>query len=144
MESVLRDVSADDLREFIRDVIAAHPDLRNRFLARFGDEGNSIQEYRADIEQLFDQHTQDYPVVTDAIDFSRFFDLAKQYCEHERYQEATIVYRALFGGSTITKSTSTPRTTTTLKPCSLPSTDTSRACSRPIPTKTSSRSTPAC
>ncbi len=96
VESVLRDISADDLREFVRDTLATNPDLRDRFLVRFGDEGNSVHEYRADIEHLFDQHTQDYPVVTEAIDFSRFFDLAGQYRERDRYLEAATVYRALF------------------------------------------------
>jgi len=47
---------------------------------------------------LFDQHTQHYPVVTEAIDFSHFFELAEQYRERERYREAVTVYRALFEG----------------------------------------------
>lgn len=96
LESVLRDVSDDDLRKFVRDALAARLDLRDRFLARFGDEARSFEEYRAEIDRLFDQHTQDYPVVTDAIDFSHFFDIAEQYCERERYLEAATIYRALF------------------------------------------------
>lgn len=97
-ESVLQDVSADDLQAFLRDVLAERPDLRDRFLARFGGTGKSVEEYRAEIEQLFDRHTQDYPVVTDAIDFSHFFELAEQYHERENYIEAATVYRALFEG----------------------------------------------
>jgi uncharacterized Zn finger protein len=96
LESVLRDVSDDDLREFVRDALATHLDLRDRFLARFGDEGRPFEEYRAEIDRLFDQHTQDYPVVTDAIDFSHFFDIAEQYRERERNLEAATIYRALF------------------------------------------------
>jgi len=98
VESVLQNVLADDLRAFLRDVLAGHPDLRDRFLARFGDTGKSVEEYRAEIEQLFDRHTQDYPVVTDAIGFSHFFELAEQYHARERYLEAATVYRALFEG----------------------------------------------
>lgn len=98
VEAVLQNVSVDDLRAFLRDVFAEHPDLRDRFLARFGDTGKSVEEYRAEIEQLFDRHTQEYPVVTDAIDFSHFFELAEQYHERERYLDATAVYRALFEG----------------------------------------------
>lgn len=98
MGSVLQDVSADDLRAFLRDVLAEHPDLRDQFLARFGDTGKSVEEYRAEIEQLFDRHTRDYPVVTDAIDFSHFFELAEQCHERERYLDAAAVYRALFEG----------------------------------------------
>ena len=98
VESVLRDVSANDLRAFVRDALAAHPDLRDRLLARFGDEGKSFEAYRVEIEQLFDQHTEDYPVVTDAIDFAQFFDLAEQYRERDRYLEAATIYRALLEG----------------------------------------------
>ncbi len=94
--SVLQNVSADDLRAFLRDVLAVHLDLRDRFLAHFGDTGKSVEEYRTEIEQLFDRHTQDYSVVTDAINFSHFFELAEQYRERERYLDAAAVYRALF------------------------------------------------
>jgi len=93
---VLQDISADDLLAFVRDVLAADPDLRDQFIARFGDTGKSVEEYRAEIEQLFDRHIQDYPVVIDAIDFSHFFELAEQYHERERYLDAATVYRALF------------------------------------------------
>ena len=96
VESVLQNVSADDLRAFLRDVLAERPDLRDQFLARFGDTGKSVEAYRAEIEQLFDRHTQDYPVVTDAIDFSHFFELAEEYHEREHYPDAAAVYRALF------------------------------------------------
>ncbi len=34
VESVLQTVSAGDLRAFLRDVFAEHPDLRDQFLAR--------------------------------------------------------------------------------------------------------------
>jgi len=53
---------------------------------------------RDEIEGLFDRHTGNYPVVTDAIDFSHFFELAEQYRERERYRAATAVYRAPFEG----------------------------------------------
>nr|WP_313687542.1 hypothetical protein [Halobellus sp. DFY28] len=35
-------------------------------------------------------------VVTEAIDFSHFFEVAEQYRERERYLDAAAVYRALF------------------------------------------------
>lgn len=98
IETVIEDVSADELRAFVRDALAEHSDLRDQFLARFGDAHKSTEEYREEIEQLFDRHTQDYPVVTDAIDFSRFFDLAEQYRDRDRYLAAATVYRAVFEG----------------------------------------------
>jgi len=98
VERVIEDVSPDDLRAFACDALAENPDLREQFFARFGDGGKSVEAYREEVEELFDQHTQHYPVVTEAIDFSHFFELAEQYRERERYREAVTVYRALFEG----------------------------------------------
>ena len=94
--SILEDVSADDLGAFVRDVLVDHPELRDQFLARFGATGKPAEAYRTEIEHLFDRHTQDYPVVTDAIDFSHFFELAERYHGRGRYLDAAAVYRALF------------------------------------------------
>ncbi|MFB6123080.1 MAG: SWIM zinc finger domain-containing protein, partial [Haloferacaceae archaeon] len=44
VETVLEDVSADDLREFVRDALAEHAELREQFLARFGDDHKSVDE----------------------------------------------------------------------------------------------------
>jgi uncharacterized Zn finger protein len=96
VDGAIEDVSSDDLRAFVRDVLAENPDLREQFLARFGDGGRSVEAYRDEIEELFDQHTQDYPVVTDAIDFSHFFEVAERYHERDRYRAAATVYQALF------------------------------------------------
>ncbi|WP_419181194.1 SWIM zinc finger family protein [Haloarcula pelagica] len=98
VDRVIGDLSSDDLRAFVRDALAENPDLREQFLARFGDGGKSVEAYRNEIEGLFDQHTANYPVVTDAIDFSHFFELAEQYRERKRYRAAATVYRALFEG----------------------------------------------
>lgn len=72
VETVLQNISANDLQTFVRDALTTRPKLRDQFLARFGDTDKSIEEYRTEIGQLFDQHTQDYPVITDAIDLSHF------------------------------------------------------------------------
>jgi uncharacterized Zn finger protein len=80
----------------VRDTLARNPDLREQFLARYGEESKPVDAYRDEIQGLFDQHTEDSPVVTSAIDFSHFFDLADQYRERERYGDAIAVYRALF------------------------------------------------
>jgi uncharacterized Zn finger protein len=98
IEAAIEDLSTDDLRAFVRDALAEHPELRDRFLAQFGDTGRSVEAYREEVEQLFDEHTRDYPVVTDAIDFSHFLDLAEQYRERDRYPDAATVYRAVFEG----------------------------------------------
>jgi len=94
VEAVFDDVSADDLRGFVRDALAEHAELREQFLAQFGDDHKSVEEYREEIAQLFEQHAD--PVVFEAIDFSRFFDIAKQYRDRGRYLAAATVYRAVF------------------------------------------------
>jgi uncharacterized Zn finger protein len=94
VEAVLDDVSADDLRSFVRDALAERAELREQFLARFGDEHKSVEAYREEIAQLFEQHAD--PTVFEAIDFSRFFGIAEQYRDRDRYLAAATVYRAVF------------------------------------------------
>ena len=94
VDAVLVDVSAKDLRAFVRDVLVEHAELRDQFLTRFGDDHRSVEAYRDEIAHLFEQHAD--PVVFEAIDFSRFFETAKQYRDRERYLAAASVYRALF------------------------------------------------
>ncbi|MFC7131729.1 MULTISPECIES: SWIM zinc finger family protein [Salinibaculum] len=94
IETVLADVSAEELRAFVRDALAENAELRDQFLARFGDDHKSVDEYREEIGQLFETHAD--PVVFEAIDFSRFFEVAEQYRDRERYLAAGTVYRAIF------------------------------------------------
>lgn len=98
VDAVVEDASAEELRAFVRDALAGNPDLRDQFLAQFGDAGKAVEEYREEVEDLFDEHTRDYPVVTEAIDFSHFFDLAERYRERDRRLDAATVYRAVFEG----------------------------------------------
>jgi uncharacterized Zn finger protein len=93
-EAVLDEMSTDDLRGFVRDGLATRPELREQFLAQFVDDHSAVEEYRNEIAQLFEQHAD--PVVFEAIDFSRFFEIAEQYRERDRYLAAATVYRALF------------------------------------------------
>jgi uncharacterized Zn finger protein len=94
VDTVLEDVSADDLRAFVRGALAEHSEMREQLLARFGDDHKSVEEYREEIAQLFEQHAD--PVVFEAIDFSRFFEIAEQYRDRDRYLAAATVYRAVF------------------------------------------------
>ncbi|GGN91961.1 SWIM zinc finger family protein [Haloarcula pellucida] len=95
---LLDDAPADELQSFLLDELTRDPDLRDRFRARFDDEGRSVEEYRDDVDQLFDDHTVEYPVVTEAIDFSHFFEQAEQYRSRDRYSEAATIYRAVAEG----------------------------------------------
>lgn len=94
IDAVLDDVSPEDLRGFVHDALATRSDLRDRFFARFCEEHKSVEEYREEIATLFDQHAE--PTVFEAIDFSRFFEIAEQYRERDRYLAAATVYRAIF------------------------------------------------
>lgn len=98
IERILQKRSEDELRAFVTDALAQDPALRDRFFARFGEVGKSLEAYRSDVDRLFDQHTDDYPVVVDAIDFTRLFDIAELYQARDRPLEAATVYRALFEG----------------------------------------------
>jgi len=94
VEEVVANRSAAELREFVGDALATHPELRERFLAQFGDDHKAVEEYRSQIEGLFEQHAD--PGIYDAIDFSTFFELAETYRDRERYLAAATVYRAVF------------------------------------------------
>jgi uncharacterized Zn finger protein len=98
IDRVLDSVAPNDLRTFVRDALREQPALRDRFLARFGDDDPSVEDYHSEVQQLFDQQMEDSPVVVAAIDFTLFFDLAKQYRDRERYLAAATVYRAVFEG----------------------------------------------
>jgi uncharacterized Zn finger protein len=94
VETVLADVPPEEVRAFVWDALAENAELRDRFLARFGDDHKSVDEYREEIGHLFETHAD--PVVFEAIDFSRFFEVAEQYRDRERYLAAGTVYRAIF------------------------------------------------
>lgn len=96
VDAVLDDVPCTELCAFVREALAEHPRLRDRFVARFSEASLSVQEVRDAIESLFERHAGDSLVITTMIDFSPFFDVAEQYRARERYRAAADVYRALF------------------------------------------------
>ncbi|WP_324759622.1 SWIM zinc finger family protein [Haloarcula sp. GH36] len=98
INELLDDTSDDELRSFLRAELARTPDLRDRFRVRFGDADPSVGEYRAEVDELFDEHTTEYPVVTEAIDFSDVFEQGEQYRERDQYRAAATVYRAIAEG----------------------------------------------
>lgn len=99
IDAVLDDVGLDDLRPFLRDELARDGEMRERFLAEFGaSPAKSAAEYREDVDRLFEDHTDEYPVVVEAIDFSRFTDLAERHRERGSYRQAAAIYRGLAEG----------------------------------------------
>ncbi len=97
--TVIDDASFDELRSFVVDELARNPEMRERFLARFGDTfAKSVEEYRTDVERLFDEHARDDGIVVQAIDFSRVLEPADRYRNRGRYRAAATIYRGLFEG----------------------------------------------
>ena len=99
IDDLLADIPTEDLRTFVREELTRDTEMRERFLAEFSDEPTvTPEEYRQEVDRLFDEHTQEYPVVTGAIDFSHLTDLAQRYRENDKYEQAAAVYRGLSEG----------------------------------------------
>ncbi|WP_129115579.1 SWIM zinc finger family protein [Halegenticoccus tardaugens] len=80
VDAVLRGIDEDGLHSFVRDELAHNRRMLDRFLARFGTEpGKPYTEYQKDVDDLFEEHTDQYPVIVDAIDFSQFTDVGEHY-----------------------------------------------------------------
>jgi uncharacterized Zn finger protein len=96
LDTALGDADDDELRAFLREVLATDTDLRNRFFARFGGSTTrSVDELRSAIDREFEEANPEYYVVFEPIDFTQWFDLANEYREQGRYASAATVYRAL-------------------------------------------------
>ena len=99
IDAVLDEVDTTELRAFLRDELADNDAMLDRFFAEFdAAAGNSHETYRDGVAKLFEEHTKEYPVVVDAIDFTRFTDLGKRYENQGQYRQAAAVYRGLVAG----------------------------------------------
>lgn len=99
IDEVFADIETSELKAFVREELARDEAMLDRFLAEFGaTSGKSHEAYREDVVQLFEDHTEEYPVVVDAIDFSRLIDLGERYREQGNYRQAAAVYRGLVTG----------------------------------------------
>lgn len=98
-QQLLEDAPADELHDFLLESFAREPALYERFRVRFGTPpGDDVEIYREEVDTLFDRHTEDKPVVTDAIDFSSLTDRAERYRDRGYDAEAATIYRALVAG----------------------------------------------
>lgn len=97
--AILDRIDADELHAFLREACANDPELRERFFARFGGiDDVSADEFRSRVKKRFEQHTDEYPVVVEAIDFSDLFEIAENYRDRARYRAAAKVYCGLIEG----------------------------------------------
>lgn len=99
IDAVLDAVDAAELQAFVREELARDDELLERFFAEFGAQSpKSHEQYRTAVDKLFEEHTDEYPVVVEAIDFSRLTDLGERYRKRGHYQQAAAVYRGLVAG----------------------------------------------
>lgn len=96
IDNILTEIDEDELHAFVLDELSRDSRMFDRFFAQFSSEpGNSHTEYQKDVDDLIEKHTDQYPVIVDAIDFSQFTDVGEHYRERGRYQQAAAVYRGL-------------------------------------------------
>lgn len=102
IDAILEETTTEELREFVRGELTREPGMCERFFATFGDTpttpDSTAEQYRTEVDQLFEAHTEQYPVVTEAIDFSQITDIGDRYCEQDEYEQAAAVYRGLAEG----------------------------------------------
>jgi uncharacterized Zn finger protein len=99
IDEVFADIESSALQAFVREELARDDAMLDRFLAEFGAAFEKSHEaFREDVVQLFEEHTEEYPVVFEAIDFSRLTDLGERYRAQGNYRQAAAVYRGLVAG----------------------------------------------
>ena len=99
IDEVFADIEPSALQAFVREELARDDAMLDRFLAEFGAAFEKSHEaFREDVVQLFEEHTEEYPVVFEAIDFNRFTDLGERYRAQGNYRQAAAVYRGLVAG----------------------------------------------
>ncbi|RLM94992.1 SWIM zinc finger domain-containing protein [Haloarcula sp. Atlit-7R] len=98
LESLVEQTTADDLREFLLDILADDGDLRDRFVAFVGeDTGKTVYDYKQELDRLFDDAVGRRGMVEydTHIDFSPYFDLAETHRERSHVDTVTDIYRAI-------------------------------------------------
>ena len=98
IDSVAGELSADELRSFMLEIVEDDPDIRDRLIAYAGeDTGKTVYDYKQEIGQLFDSATGRRGMVEydTHIDLSQYYDLADTHRERGDIETATDIYRAI-------------------------------------------------
>ena len=101
IESLIEQTAPEDLRAFLRDIVAEDRDIRDRFVAFVGeDTGKTVYDYKQEIDRLFDDAISRRGMVEHDmhIDFSQYTDLAETHRERGHVETATDIYRAVSEG----------------------------------------------
>ncbi|MDL0145230.1 SWIM zinc finger family protein [Halobacterium salinarum] len=98
IESLVKQTTADELREFLLDILSDDRELRDRFVAFVGeDTGKTVYDYKEELNQLFDDAVSQRGMVEydTHIDFSQYVDLAETHRERGHVETVTDIYRAI-------------------------------------------------
>ncbi len=98
IDSVVRELSADELCSFVLEIAEDDPDIRDRLIAYAGeDTGKTLYDYKQDIDQSFANATSRRGMVEydTHIDLSQYKELAETHRERGDVEMATDIYRAI-------------------------------------------------
>jgi hypothetical protein len=98
IESLIEQTAPENLRAFLRDIVADDRDIRDRFVAFVGEDmGKTVYDYKQEIDQLFDDAVSRRGMVEHDthIDFSKYTDLAETHRERDHVETAADIYRAV-------------------------------------------------
>jgi len=98
IEKLAEQMTTDDLRTFLLDVIEGDRDLRDRFVAFAGeDAGKTVYDYKQEIDRLFEDAAGRGGMIdyNTHIDFTQYYDLAETHRERGHVDATTDIYRAL-------------------------------------------------
>ncbi|MFQ6084512.1 MAG: SWIM zinc finger domain-containing protein, partial [Candidatus Aminicenantia bacterium] len=100
IETILNNVSLEELKEFLRTEFENDPRLRNIFAIHFSGKApqdKSIHDYKKEINLLYRNATGRYGFIEygNNIDFFHIQDLAHRYIKKGNYLEAAKIYQAL-------------------------------------------------
>ncbi len=98
IDSVVRELPADELRSFVLEIVEVDPDIRDRLIAYAGeDTGKTVYDHKQEIGQLFDSATGRRGMVEydTHIDLSQYYDLADTHRKRGDIETATDIYRAI-------------------------------------------------
>jgi len=98
VEGLIEDMTADELRSFLVEIIEDDPDIRDRLIAYAGeDTGKTVYDYKEEIDRLFANATSRRGMVEydTHIDLSQYEDLAETHRERGDVETATDIYRAI-------------------------------------------------
>jgi hypothetical protein len=100
VEELIERTTAEDLREFLLEVVEDDRDVRDRFVAFAGeDTGKTVYDYKREIDRLFEDAAGRRGMIEydTRVDLSKYHDLAETHRERGRVGDATAIYRALAG-----------------------------------------------